>query len=167
MRKLSKKAAKRIFIFTCVFDLLLFFLCVSNAYYNFRESLAPFWNNFFFIFPFIFIGFTSFHLQIHAVDPCALYDKRHYTLIYHVLAVPTCIMLVFSLLHPIDLDSALFYAAWLASIYANCGIAVFGIFLFRRLDRADDHCSHCGASRPEGALFCRACGKPFEKTKLR
>ena len=165
MKKLSKKAAKRIFLFTCVFDLVLFFLCVSNVYYNFRQSLPPFFYDFFTIFPFIFIAITSFHLQIHAVDPRALYDKRHYTSIFHLVAVPVCVLLLLDLRHPFEWDSIRFELAFLAAIYTNCGIALLGIFLLRILDRTDDHCFHCGAPRPEGALFCRQCGKPFRQTK--
>ena len=166
MIKGFKRSPKRVFIFAFFVELVILLIFFSKPFNHFLDSF-PLFLQLVFQGTLLVYLFTNFYLATFVMDPGACYDKRYQTTIFHVFAAPSWFALLYCLLSSIEIENILFGLSYLVAVYINCGITVLGILLIKRKHRSDNHCSHCGASRPEGALFCRACGKPFEKTKLR
>ena len=78
---------------------------------------------------------------------------------------PVSVMLLYSLIVSCTHNFMLFQIAFFLSSYCNSILAWFVIRLMQRSYHAVRLCLHCVAPRPEGALFCRQCGKPFRQTK--
>ena len=162
MIKGFKRSPKQVLIFAFFVEFVILLIFFSKPFNHFLDFFPLFAQLVFQDILLIYL-FTNFYLATFVLDPGACYDKLHPTTIYHVFAAPAWFVLLYNLFSPLETEDFLSWFSLLVAVYVNCGITALGIVLIKRKCRSDDHCFHCGAPRPEGALFCRQCGKPFRK----